>query len=78
MNDGPQRKITEESGSLKRAHGIVRWLVLTDIRSRLDVGNAEMIGTKVGRIAGGISGLFRDHAARMEIFCKCGERNRSM
>ena len=58
--------------------GIVRWLVSTDICLRLDVGNAEMIETKVGRIAGGTPVWSHDHAAWMEIVCKCGERNRSM
>jgi len=70
--------MTEENESLKCAQGIVPWLVSTDIRSRLGVGNVEMIDTKVGRIAGGTPVFIHDHAALMEILRKCGERNRSM
>jgi len=45
--NGPQRKMTEENGSLKRAQGIFRSQFSTNIRSRLDAGNAEMIEAKV-------------------------------
>ena len=47
VNNGPQRKMTEENESLKRAQGIFRSLFSTNKRSRLDAGNAEMIEAKV-------------------------------
>ena len=44
----------EENKSLKYAQLDVDSPSSTDISSRLDVGNAEMIEVKVGKIAGGI------------------------
>jgi len=55
VNDGPQRKTTEESESVKYAEGTPRRPMSTFRRWRVDTGNAEMAEAMAGRRSLGFS-----------------------
>lgn len=75
MSDGPQRKTTEESESLRYAGGIPRWPTCTDRNWREAVGIVEMVEAITGRKCRGTSGSPPD--IEMETLFKFGEKNKS-
>lgn len=77
VNDAPQRKTIEDIESFKYTQGIVLSPPPISIRSRLDVGNAEMVEANLGRIPGGTPSLLHFNAAWISIFFKLGEKSMS-
>ena len=78
VNDGPQRKATEENESLKCAQGILCGPHSTRRIWRSDAGNTEMAEAIAGRTSRGIPYVCHDNDKEIEIFFRCGEKDRSM
>ena len=76
-SDGPQRKTTEESESLKYCDGRIRRSTSTMRTWRADTGNAEMIEAMAGRTSCGMLEFLHAQGIEIEIVFKCGEKNRS-
>jgi len=77
VSDGPQRKTTEESDSLKSSQDTMRYCVDTSRRWRVGPGIAEIVEIIAGRISWGISEFIHADDIWMETFSRYGEKNRS-
>ena len=80
-SDGPQRRMTEQNGSLKCVQVVTRRSVFNAVPTervrRADVGIEEMVEAIAGRMSWGNPEWFHHRGALIQMFSKCGERSRS-